>query len=286
MLSNLNIKTPALVGILNVTPDSFSREGCLAEYDWGELVQQAWAAGADYLDIGAEATSPGSQPLGPEVEQARLEPVWAELKKLPIAQKSRLSCDTRHASTAVRAIQTGVTWINDVSGGRADPHMWPTIAEYGVRYVMMYARCPSGRADLRPLSQREYAQSMLGRIQDFFDAQLPLAYRAGIRAEQLILDPGMGAFISPEAADSVALLQQLSVLKARYQLPLYVGVSRKGFLSRITSFAPEPNARLGASLAAAWWAVQQGVDYVRIHDIRDTRQFFETLGALSVRQKK
>lgn len=264
--------TPKLVGILNITPDSFSGDGLLSfpESQGVEAIQRCFELGADYIDIGAEATSPGSDAMTAEAEQQRLLALFQSVQSLPVVARAKLMCDTRHAETAKKAAKAGFGFINDVSGGRADLEMLPFIASSGLQYVMMYAKNESGRADLLD-NQAQVFQ----KIDDFFDAQLNAALSVGIKLEQIILDPGMGAFVSVHPEDSLEIIARLGELKKRYQRPFFVGVSRKGFLAKLCRGAQAPQQRLGASLALAVELAKQGADYLRIHDIRETGQFFE-----------
>ena len=265
------IITPKLVGILNVTPNSFSGDGLLAcPQSPIEALDALFQSGADYLDIGAEATSPGSDAITPEVEQQRLSGFLQGIQALPVDLRAKLMCDTRHASTAKKAAQAGFGCINDVSGGRADAEMFSFIADSGLQYVMMYAKNESGRADLL-----DNQVGVFQKICDFFDERLNVAFSMGIQPEQIILDPGMGAFISVHPEDSLEIIMRLGELKKRYQRPFYVCVSRKGFLAKLSSAAQVPQHRLGASLALALELAKQGVDYLRVHDVLDTRQFFD-----------
>lgn len=277
------LSAPKLVGILNITPDSFSGDGLLdleKLHGMSEL-QACFQAGADYIDIGAEATSPGSTPISADVEQERLSALIDAFHELSVHDRRRLMCDTRHAQTAQWVAKAGFGCINDVSGGRADPKMLPFIAESGLQYVMMYAKNDSGRADLL-----DNQQNIFQKLCDFFDEQINVALSFGVQRKQLILDPGMGAFISVHPEDSLEIIARLPELKARYQQPLFVGVSRKGFLAKLSPFARNASQRLGASLALAAEAAARGADYLRVHDVRDTRQFFDVQRAIHETARK
>ena len=270
---------PKLVGVLNITPNSFSQDGLSSMGDWLPLLKERFSSGADYVDIGAEATSPGSEPITSEEELQRLAPIFKTIStQISVEEQACFSCDTRKAVVAEQAIQAGFGMINDVSGGRADPNMFPLIANSQANYVLMYAKNASGFADLLDNQDKVFEQ-----LCAFWDTQINKAYQAGIRVSQLILDPGMSTFISVRPEDSIEIISRLSELKSRYQLPLFIGVSRKSFLGKLSAYAPDAKERLGASLAAAYVAAQNGADYLRVHDIRATRQFFDVLGAMQNR---
>ena len=262
---------PKIVGILNVTPDSFSGDGVLNIQNLEQQIQTMIEQGADVIDVGAESTAPGSQKITVEDELERLEKVFQI-----VTNKAQFSIDTVNAQTAAAAIDAGFVMVNDVSGGRADADMFFVIAERGVQYVMMYCKNESGRADLE-----DNQQNVFQNIVDFFDEQTEKAFAAGIKKEQLILDPGMGAFISTKAEDSVEVLNQILELKKRYGLPVYIGASRKGFLSQLATYDFGAKKRTGSSLAVALYAAQQGADFIRVHDVLETRQMLEVYPRIS-----
>lgn len=274
----MNFNIPKIVGIANITPDSFSGDGILSKSlpNIQKQLTQMLDNGADIIDIGAESTAPGSSAITQEEELERLRPIF-EMSP----QFTNLALDTTNSKTAKEAIQKGFCMINDVSGGRKDSEMFPLVAETGVQYVMMYCKNSSGRADLE-----DDQQSVYKKIIQFFDQQIEQAYKSGIKKEQLILDPGMGAFISAKAEDSLEVLKKIPELKKRYQLPLYIGVSRKGFLAKLTKYDSGISSRLASSLAAGFYAAIQGADYLRVHDVLETREFFEVFYKISIASPK
>jgi dihydropteroate synthase len=270
----MNFHVPKIVGIANITPDSFSGDGLLSKRSSVESVQeylhQMFDAGADIIDIGAESTAPGSSKITQEEELQRLYPIFKTSSEF-----KNLALDTTNAKTAKEAIAKGFCMINDVSGGRKDSAMFSLIAETGVKYVMMYCKNDTGRADLE-----DNQDSVYKKIIQFFDERIEAAYKSGIKKEQLILDPGMGAFISSKAEDSLEVLKKIPDLKKRYNLPIYIGVSRKGFLATLTKNDSGPRSRIAPSLSAGLYAAMQGADYLRVHDVLETRQVLDIFSSL------
>jgi dihydropteroate synthase len=268
-----------LVGILNVTPDSFYDGG---RYDDPERALDhalAMAAeGADAIDVGGQSTrprnaaapgqaAPPSVPLDPESEWRRIAPVLARLDgrlSIPIC------VDTFHASVARRALDAGAAIVNDVSGLTADPAMADVVAEAGAGLVLMHALGAPGAMH----ATREYAD-VGDEVRDFLAARLADAARAGIPAERIALDPGIG--FSKRAEQSLEALRALPRLTALGR-PLYIGVSRKSFLSALTGRPVQE--RLAASLGATVAAAALGARIVRTHDVGATRDALVAAQAL------
>ena len=251
-----------VVGILNVTPDSFYDGGRYA--DAGRALDHALrmtAEGADAIDVGGLSTRPGTAqapPVGADEEWRRLEPILASLAgrlRVPI------SVDTYRASVARRALDAGAAMINDVSGLTADPEMASAVAGEGAGLVLMHAL---GAPDAMH-APREYDDVGL-EVRDFLAARMAAAVAAGVPAERIALDPGIG--FSKRAEQSVEALRALPRLTALGR-PLYIGVSRKSFLGQLTGRPVEE--RLAASLGATVAAVALGARIVRTHDVAATR---------------
>lgn len=249
-----------VVGVLNLTPDSFYDGGRYA--DTGRALDHALrlaAEGADALDLGGLSTRPGlSASVGPDEEWRRLEPVLSSLAgRIQIP----LSVDTYRASVARRALDAGVSMINDVSGLTADPEMAIVVADSGAGLVLMHAL---GAPDAMH-APREYAD--VGQeVRDFLAARMAEGVARGVSPERIALDPGIG--FSKRAEQSIAALRALPLLTSLGR-PLYIGVSRKSFLGQLTGRPVEE--RLPASLGAAVAAVALGARIVRTHDVAATR---------------
>jgi dihydropteroate synthase len=259
----LSLARPLVMGILNVTPDSFS--------DGGQFLDPAAAIarasemareGADILDIGAESTRPygGAAPVPADDEMARLAPVLPAVIRIGLP----VSIDTIKASIATWALDQGATIVNDVWGLQRDPDMAPLVAKRNVPVIVMH--------------NRESADATIDIVADvlaFFSRSLNIAVRAGIPRGNIVLDPGIGFGKTPE--QSITCLARLAELK-RFGLPLLVGASRKRFINTVTPSAPDE--RIGGSIAAHVLAVQKGAAIVRAHDVAETVQALRVAAAI------
>ena len=254
---------PLVMGILNVTPDSFSDGGqffdpAIAIAHAREMAEQ----GADILDIGAESTRPygGSQPVSADEELTRLKPVLPEIVKLGVP----VSIDTIKAPTAAFALDAGAAIVNDVWGLQHDRDMASLVARRGVPVIVMH--------------NRDAADPKVDIITDviaFFARSLEIASRASIARDKIVLDPGIGFGKTPE--QSIACLARLGEFK-RFGLPLLIGASRKRFINSIAPSAP--TERVGGSIAAHLLAAQKGAAILRVHDVRETVQALRVAAAI------
>lgn len=254
---------PAIMGVLNVTPDSFSDGGrFLAPASAIARAEDMAREGAEILDIGAESTRPygGAQPVDAAEEIARLAPILSDVVKIG----PPVSIDTMKASVAAFALERGAAIVNDVWGLQRDPDMARRIAESGATIVVMHNR---ERADP--------AIDIIADIEAFFARSLDIAARAGVRPSRIILDPGVGFGKTP--AQSVAALARLAELK-RFGLPLLVGASRKRVIDTISPAPPE--RRLAGSIAAHLAAAEAGAAIVRAHDVAETLQALKVAKAI------
>lgn len=259
----LALGRPLVMGILNVTPDSFSDGGRFVDpaqaiAHAAEMAQQ----GADILDIGAESTRPygDAKPVGADEELARLAPVLPEAARLGVP----ISIDTVKAPVARWALDHGATIVNDVWGLQRDPDMAPLVAERGVPVIVMH--------------NRDSADASLDIVADvvaFFSRSLDIAERASIAREKIVLDPGIGFGKTPE--QSIRCLARLAEFK-RFGLPLLVGASRKRFINTVTPSAPDD--RIGGSLASHLLAAESGAAIIRAHDVKETVQALRVAAAI------
>ena len=259
----LSLGRPLVMGILNVTPDSFSDGGrfidpAKAVAHAGIMSQQ----GADILDIGAESTRPygGATPVSAEDEMARLSPVLPAVLKLGLP----VSIDTIKASVASWALDQGAVIVNDVWGLQRDPAMAKLVAERGVPVIIMHNR-DAADPDIVIITE----------VTAFFARSLEIAERAGIARENIVLDPGIGFGKTPE--QSIACIARLAEFK-RFGLPLLVGASRKRFINAVMPSAPDE--RLGGSIASHLAAVANGASIVRAHDVAETVQALRVAAAI------
>lgn len=253
---------PAVMGVLNVTPDSFSDGGQFITPEQAlAQARKLIADGADIIDIGAESTRPyGSLPVTADDELARLKPVLAELIALGVP----VSIDSMKSEVVAWALDRGAAIANDVWGLQRDGGMAPLIAARGVPVIIMHNR---DRADASIDIMRDIAT--------FFERSLEIAARAGIAPDQIVLDPGIGFGKTPE--QSMMALARLAELDA-FHLPVLVGASRKRFISTVVP--SEPQQRIGGSLAAHLIAAQNGARIIRAHDVAETVQALRVAAAI------
>ncbi|KAA2237484.1 dihydropteroate synthase [Salinarimonas soli] len=241
-----------VMGILNVTPDSFSDGGLFAGRDAAIAHALALEAeGADIIDIGGESTRPGHEPVPAEDEQARVLPVLEALRGRVSAP---ISIDTYKASTARLALAAGARIVNDVWGLQRDPEIARVAAEAGAPVIAMHNR-----------ETIDGALDILDDMRRFFDRTLSIAREAGIPERHIVLDPGIGFGKTWE--QHLDALRRLPELKA-LGFPVLVGVSRKSVLGRIHNAATAPKDRLFGSIASHVVAAMLGADIVRVHDVR------------------
>ena len=258
----LSKPTPAVMGVLNLTPDSFSDGGQFTVPDRAlAQARRMMAEGADIIDIGAESTRPyGSEPISAEEELQRLQPVLPDVVALGIP----VSIDSMKSAVVAWALDQGAVIANDVWGLQRDAGMAGLVAERGVPVIIMHNR---DRADP--------AIDIMQDIANFFATSLDIASRAGISSDQIVLDPGIGFGKTPE--QSMTALARLSELQT-FGLPLLVGASRKRFISTVTP--SEPHQRLGGSIAAHLLAAQNGARIIRAHDVAETVQALRVTAAI------
>jgi dihydropteroate synthase len=251
------------MGVVNVTPDSFSDGGHFFEPERAlDHARRLVADGADILDIGAESTRPygGAVAVTAEEELRRLERVLPPAVELGVP----VSIDTLKASIAAWAVQAGAAIINDVWGLQCDPDMAQVAAERGVPVIVMHNR---ERADP--------AIDIMADIAAFFTRSLAIADRAGIARDAMVLDPGIGFGKTPE--QSITAIARLAELKS-FGLPILVGASRKRFIDTVSP-AP-PDRRIGGSIASHLIAIAHGAAIIRVHDVAETLQALKVAAAI------
>lgn len=254
---------PAVLGVVNVTPDSFSDGGRFLDPDRAIAHGRALLAeGADALDVGGESTRPGSAPVPPDEQIRRVVPVIAALA----GEGATISVDTTSPRVAAAALAAGAAVINDVSG-LSDPGMAPLAAEAGAGLVVMH--CRGTPADM----QRDTAYAdLVGEVEAFLWQRAARAADAGVAPERVWLDPGLG--FGKAWADNPALVRAVPRLRARGHRVL-IGGSRKAFVGHLTGVA-DPADRLAGSLGVALAAAAAGADVVRVHDVAATVQALAT----------
>jgi dihydropteroate synthase len=260
--------TPKLMGVLNVTPDSFSDGGRFLDPERAlEQGRRLAEEGAAVLDVGGESTRPGAQPVGEAEELERVLPV---IQALAAELAIPLSIDTTKASVAEAALDAGVSWVNDVSACRADERMLSVVAEYGARVVLMHSQGEPQEMQASPT----YANPT-EEVSQFLRSRAAACLDAGVEPDQILIDPGIG--FGKRLEHNLALIRELPTLRS-LGLPLLVGVSRKSFIGHVTGTedpvlwregAPkdEPSGRMGGTAAALSACVLGGAEYLRVHDV-------------------
>ena len=249
----------ALMGIVNVTPDSFSDAG--RYFDPSAAVAHGLALeqqGATILDVGGESTRPGADPVEADEESRRVVPVIEALVAAGVA--AQISVDTMKAEVAERAFAAGATLLNDVTALRAAPELAELAAAAGARLCLMHMRSPPGRP---PLSARY--DDVVSEVKSFLEERMAFAVAHGVSEERIILDPGFGGgSFGKDLAQNLELLRRLPELVALGR-PVLVGTSRKGFLGELTGRAVDQ--RLAATIATNVIAYEHGAQIFRVHDV-------------------
>ena len=263
-------RPPLVMGILNVTPDSFSEQGRF--FDAGTAIahgQQMAAAGAALIDVGGESTRPGSEPVAAEEQIRRVIPVIRALRDGGI--DSVLSIDTSRSAVAEAALDAGAHLVNDIFAGRDDPQMLPLAARRGVPVVLMHMQGRPATMQVNPVYQDVVAESL-----GFLRGRVAAALDAGVASSKLLIDPGIG--FGKTMSHNLELIRRLKEF-AEVGFPMVVGVSRKGFIGRITGESISSGRQFGTAAAVAW-AVANGAGIVRVHDVEPMAQVVRMIEAI------
>jgi len=262
------LRRTALMGIVNVTPDSFSDGGRYFEPAQAishgvKLVEE----GADIIDVGGESTRPGARPVSGREEMERVIPVIRGLRR---ELSAPISVDTYKADVARAALDEGADMVNDISALRFDPAMAPLVAAEKVPVVLMHMQ-----GTPRTMQQRPHYRDVVEEVKEFLRDQIRYAVQSGVDLERIIIDPGIG--FGKELEHNLALLRALPAL-ADLGRPVLVGPSRKTFIGKILDAGPEE--RLEGSLAAAVAAVLGGASVIRTHDVKEARRAIRVADAM------
>jgi dihydropteroate synthase len=246
------------MGVVNVTPDSFSDGGRFLDPDAAIAQGIGLAAdGAAVLDVGGESTRPGAAPVSAADEAARVLPV---VRALASETRVPISIDTTKATVAAAAIDAGATIVNDVSAGRHDPGILTLVADAGAGYVAMHMQ-----GEPRTMQRDPRYDDVLAEVGAFLVERVEAATAAGIARESVMVDPGIG--FGKNIDHNLRLLYGIAALVARVDGPVLVGTSRKTFIGRLLGI-DAPDARDDGTLATVVWALDQGARMVRVHDVR------------------
>ena len=258
-----------VMAVLNVTPDSFSDGGKVNAANVHDVIERYIADGADWIDIGAEATGPTSHDVSVEEEMARLEPVFAVLRSGKFSGRVKFSIDTWKSEVARAALDAGCVMVNDVTAMRGDLRMAQVVAASGLKVALMHAKDPTPRTTRESKQYDDVMQTIL----EFFEERLRYVEAAGVKREQIILDPGMGAFVSADPKYSFEVLRRLRELQV-FGLPILVGPSRKSFIPG------KLEERQEGGLASAIMAYMNGASILRMHDVQAARRSLDMVWAI------
>ena len=257
-----------IIGILNITPDSFYDGGRFSNVD--EAVRQGIKMaeeGADIIDIGGESTRPGSEPISLEEELSRVIPV---IERLSQEIKTPLSIDTYKSIVAKKALDSGASMINDISALRFDPEMKKIPAEYEVPIVLMHIK-----GTPKNMQENPYYDDVMKEISFYLKESITIAKDSGIKEDKIIIDPGIG--FGKRLEDNLDILKNLSMLKSLGK-PILVGPSRKSFIGKVLDLPPEE--RLEGSLGALAVAILNGANLVRVHDVKESSRVAKLVDAI------
>ena len=271
---SLRLDSPRLMGILNITPDSFSDGSLFFKMDTAiAQASKMIADGADWLDIGGESSGPDSTEITQDEELQRVIPL---IKKIREVSEIWISVDTWKSEVARKSLEAGADAVNDVTALRGDTEMVKVIAEYKVPVILMFSKDRSARTSRQ---DSDYVD-VVGTLKSFFSERLKFADSNGIDKSQIVLDPGMGFFISGKAKYSFEIIQRISELH-EFELPLLLGPSRKSFLAGVTkgrslNFSDRDIPCATVSSIALW----QGVTLLRFHEVEQGRKLIDTIKSL------
>ncbi len=250
-----------LMGVLNVTPDSFSDGGQFNSLESAlNQARKMVTSGADILDIGGQSTRPNAEEVTLAQELDRVIPVIQALRQNSEFSQVPISIDTTRAAVASAAIAAGADLINDISGGTFDAEMFPIVAKLGAPIALMHIR-----GTPKTMQTLTDYQDLMREIIEFLETQIRAAIAAGVDRRQIIIDPGIG--FAKKQAQNLDILRQLPALKV-LGCPILVGVSRKSFIGNILS-QPDPQKRVWGTAAACVGAIAGGTDILRVHDVSE-----------------
>jgi len=259
-IASLSLNKPHIMGIVNVTPDSFSDGG---NYLQAEIAiahgKQLYSDGASILDIGGESTRPGADVVSQAEEENRIVPVIKGLRDLPVP----LSIDTRKPSVMTRAASAGATFINDVTALSFSPDSLKTVTELGLPVCLMHSQ-----GNPKTMQDNPQYDDVVLDIYDYLAGRIALCLKAGISRDQIVVDPGIG--FGKTVRHNLALIDEIAMFHG-LGMPLLLGASRKSFISAIFD-GPDAKKRLPGSLAAALCGLKAGVQFLRVHDVAETAQ--------------
>lgn len=266
----LELETPVVMGVLNVTPDSFSDGGCFFKYDDAlKQAEQLIKDGAAIIDIGGESSRPGAQTVSADEEIDRIIPIIEKIKDEFAAIVSVDTYKERVAKTAV--LEAGADMVNDISALRFSDNMAETIAKLDVPVVLMHIKGTPENMQKNPSYQH-----LIFEIKQYFHTQVDYALSKGVKKEKIIIDPGIG--FGKRVQDNIEIIKKLAEFK-EFELPILIGLSRKSFLGTISN-EPIPIERGAETICANIIAILNGASIIRVHNVKDTAKSIKILKKL------
>lgn len=266
----LEVETPALMGVLNVTPDSFSDGGCFFKFD--DAIRQAEQMindGAAIIDVGGESSRPGARSVSTDEEIDRIMPVIEKIKE---EFEVIVSVDTYKERVARAAVQeAGADMVNDISGLRFSDMMADTVAKLDVPVVLMHIK-----GTPENMQENPFYQDLIPELKQYFHTRIDFALSKGIKKEKIILDPGIG--FGKRMEDNIEIIRRLAELK-EFELPVLIGLSRKSFLGALSG-EPIPAEREAETLCANIIAILNGASIIRIHNVKNAAKSVKVLKKL------
>ncbi|MDK7303355.1 MULTISPECIES: dihydropteroate synthase [Aerococcus] len=254
----IDFQQTEIMGIINITKNSFYKESRVSEESLMQRVDQFIQEGALILDIGAESTRPGIDPVDEDTEIENIQRAVSMIReKYP---NILLSIDTYRATTAEAAILAGADIINDISGLTFDERMADVVAKYQVPIIIMHIK---GKP--KDMQDNPHYDDLITEVEEFFDRQIQLALDHGVQRDKIILDPGIG--FGKNYDHNVSLIKNIDFMK-KYQLPILLAVSRKTFIGQRLG-GLEPSQRLEGTIAVSCFAAMKGIEMVRVHDVKE-----------------
>ncbi len=262
---------PLIMGILNVTPDSFSDGGLFSGLNEALMhVEQMLEEGVDIIDIGGESTRPGSDPVTPEEQQNRVIPVITAIRQ-QLKSAILISIDTTSSTVAKAALDAGANIINDVSGGQNDPAILTVAAQVNVPIILMHSQ-----GTPKTMQDNPYYEDVVAEVIDSLKGSIDVALQAGIKKENILIDPGIG--FGKRKQDNLDLLAHMEQLVA-LGFPVLLGTSRKRFMGTICAVS-EPAELVTATAVTTALGVMAGVQLFRVHDVKENRQAADVAWAI------
>ena len=250
-----------IMGIINLTPDSFYPSSRFDSYNVNDVIDSFVREGVDIIDIGAESSRPGSNPISENEELARLEPIFDLVKK---HSKIKFSIDTYKSNVAEICLKNGFHYVNDIYSGKKDDRIFSLVKRYNAKIILMHMR-----GNPKTMQSNTSYSNIINEINIFFEKRIKIALDFGVHLKNIVIDPGLG--FGKNKNDNFKIMNNIHSFK-KHNIPVLVGHSRKSFLSVNDDLAED---RLTGTIVATTIAFQNGTDIIRVHDIKETKKCIE-----------